>query len=81
MSDMSIASAKVIRRYSIIRIWLVTCGIWLAASNCQAAPCYGTRMPLQKKFTAGLQTQSIIKRYLKDDYGKIRSTQHFVLLS
>jgi len=46
-----------------------------------AAPCYGTRMPEKKQFFSGLQTYTIFKRYLKDDYGKLRSSQNFLLLS
>jgi len=45
------------------------------------APCYGTKMPKEKKFFAGAQTHTIFKRYLEDEYGKLRSTQHFFLLS
>jgi len=47
----------------------------------QAAPCYGTKMPEKKKFFCGLQTHVIFKRYLEGEYGKLRSTQHFLLLS
>ncbi|RKY32329.1 MAG: hypothetical protein DRP74_02770 [Candidatus Omnitrophota bacterium] len=46
-----------------------------------AAPCYGTRMPGKQTFSAGAQTYIIFKRYLENDTGKIRSTQHFFLLS
>lgn len=46
-----------------------------------AAPCYGTRMPKQKEFFLGLQNHTIFKRYLKDNYGKLRSSQNFLLLS
>lgn len=46
-----------------------------------AAPCYGTKMPEKKEFFSGLQTHSIFKRYLEDEYGLVRSTQHFFLLS
>ncbi|MFH0912825.1 MAG: hypothetical protein V1884_00870 [Candidatus Omnitrophota bacterium] len=48
---------------------------------CYAAGCYGTRMPSEKQLFAGLQTYNIFKRYLENDFGKIRSTQHFLLLS
>jgi len=50
-------------------------------SLCYAAPCYGTKLPRQKEFFAGLQTHSIFKRYLEDEFGKVRSTQHFLLFS
>lgn len=46
-----------------------------------AAPCYGTRMPQQKQFFAGLQATSVFKRSLENDYGKIDSFQRFFLLS
>jgi len=46
-----------------------------------AAPCYGTKMPKKKEFFAGAEAYSIFKRYLKDQYGKLRSAQEFVLLS
>lgn len=50
-------------------------------SSAQAAPCYGTNLPGKKEFSAGLETYTIFKRYLKDEYGKLRSTQRFLLLS
>ncbi len=48
---------------------------------CYAAPCYGTKMPKENKFFLGAQTHTIFKRYLEDEFGKLRSTQHFFLLS
>ncbi|MCM8780624.1 MAG: hypothetical protein NC908_01695 [Candidatus Omnitrophica bacterium] len=51
------------------------------ALHCYAAPCYGTRMPKQKEFAIGMQTYNIFRRYLEEDFGKLRSTQHFFLLS
>ncbi len=59
-------------------------GIILAlslTSPLSAAPCYGTKMPGQKKIFLGLQNHTILKRYLQDDYGKLRSSQYFLLLS
>jgi hypothetical protein len=38
-------------------------------------------MPREQEFFAGAQTHTIFKRYLEDQYGKLRSTQEFVLLS
>jgi hypothetical protein len=38
-------------------------------------------MPKKKEFTVGLETHSIFKRYLEDEQGKLRSTQHFLLIS
>lgn len=49
--------------------------------NCHAAPCYGAKMPQKEEFFAGLQTHAIFKRYLENEYGKLRSVQHFLLLS
>lgn len=46
-----------------------------------AAPCYGTKVPLKNKFFMGLETHSIFKRYLENEFGKARSTQHLLLLS
>jgi hypothetical protein len=48
---------------------------------CYAAPCYGTKMPKRGEFFGGFQTYSIFKRYLEDDYGKVRSMQNFFMLS
>ncbi|MBM3246771.1 MAG: hypothetical protein FJZ13_05555 [Candidatus Omnitrophica bacterium] len=38
-------------------------------------------MPKAKKISMGLETHSIFKRYLEDEFGKLRSAQHFLLLS
>jgi hypothetical protein len=46
-----------------------------------AAPCYGTKLPGQNQIFAGLQTHSILKRYLADHNGKMSSLQNFVLIS
>ena len=48
---------------------------------CYAAPCYGTKMPNKKEFFCGVQTHSVLKRYLENEQGKMRSLQNFVLLS
>jgi len=48
---------------------------------CYAAPCYGTKMPKKKELFMGLQTHAIFKRYLEDEYGKVRSFQNFLLIS
>lgn len=50
-------------------------------SDCRAAPSYGTKMPGKNKFFTGLQSYTIFKRYLEDDFGKVRSAQYFLLLS
>jgi hypothetical protein len=73
----------------------VACSLWRVACSCfiflfaffilrypcYAAPCYGTKMPLKKGLFAGLQTHAIFKRYLENEFGKVRSLQHFFLLS
>ncbi len=46
-----------------------------------AAPCYGTKMPQRKELFSGLQSHTIFKRYLEDEFGKIRGAQYFLLLS
>lgn len=50
-------------------------------SHSHAATCYGTKMPKQKEVLWGLQNYTIFKRYLENEYGKVRSTQNFLLLS
>ncbi len=50
-------------------------------NSCYAAPCYGTKMPLKNQIFSGLQTHSVLKRYLENHNGKMRSLQNFVLLS
>jgi len=48
---------------------------------CYAAPCYGTKLPEKKGVFIGTQTHAIFKRYLENEFGKVRSLQHFLLLS
>ncbi|MDD4980509.1 MAG: hypothetical protein PHC54_04460 [Candidatus Omnitrophica bacterium] len=38
-------------------------------------------MPEKKEFFTGVQTHTIFKRYLENEYGKVRSFQNFLLLS
>lgn len=56
-------------------------GFGILDFDCYAAPCYGTTMPEQKEFFMGLQSYSLLNRYLEDEKGKVRSTQNFLLLS
>ncbi|OGX18458.1 MAG: hypothetical protein A3K83_05540 [Omnitrophica WOR_2 bacterium RBG_13_44_8b] len=49
--------------------------------DCYAAPCYGTKLPQKSRIFIGIQSYSVFKRYLKDDFGKLRSQQEFFLLS
>ena len=65
----------------ITQIFLLVTSYWLLVTSCYAAPCYGTKMPKKKEFFAGAQTHSIFKRYLEDEFGKVRSTQYFINLS
>lgn len=55
--------------------------IFIFTTVSYAAPCYGTRLPGKNKFTAGLQDYRIFKRYLEDNYGKLRSQQQFLNVS
>ena len=65
--------------YSVfLMLFTVHCSLY---TICYAAPCYGTKMPKKKEFFAGAQTHSIFKRYLEDEFGKLRSTQYFINLS
>ncbi len=63
------------------KIALSLCFGLILTPLCYAAPCYGTKMPKAKEFFLGVQNHTIFKRYLKADFGKIRSTQDFLLLS
>lgn len=65
-----------VRKAMLSLLW-----IFCLTSYSFAAPCYGTRMPCKNKFFAGTQIRSIFKRYLEDSYGKLRSTQEFLLVS
>jgi len=65
----------------ITQIFLLVTSYWLLVINCYAAPCYGTKLPQKKEFFLGAQTHTIFKRYLEDEYGKVRSFQNFLLLS
>lgn len=55
--------------------------VFCLCSVIYAAPTYGPKMPKQKHFFVGLQTYSVLKRPLEQDYGKIRSLQNFFLIS
>lgn len=55
--------------------------LFFLSSVSWAAPCYGTTLPLKHRAVIGGQTHIIFKRYLEHEAGKIRSTQHFFLLS
>jgi len=53
----------------------------ILSCTCYATPCYGTKMPKKNRFFAGFGSYSIFKRYLEDNFGKLRSQQQFFLLS
>ena len=48
---------------------------------CFAAPCYGTKLPAKRQVFIGAQNYTIFKRYLEGEFGKLRSSQYFFLLS
>ena len=51
------------------------------SNSCYAAPCYGAKMPQKNQLFWGVQTHSVLKRYLEEENGKLRSLQEFVLIS
>jgi hypothetical protein len=55
--------------------------VFIPTNSSYAAPCYGTKMPGLYKFFAGVQTHNIFNRYLENEYGEVRSLQHFFQLS
>ncbi|MBU1524124.1 MAG: hypothetical protein KKG50_05630 [Candidatus Omnitrophica bacterium] len=59
---------------------LFTFFLFLSFSS-YSAPCYGTKMPKEKEFFAGVGSYTIFKRDLEDGYGSLRSLQNFLLLS
>ncbi len=64
------------------RIFLLYLFVYFCISNsCYAAPCYGAKMPRNNQFFTGLQTYSVVNRYLINQNGKMRSLQNFVLIS
>lgn len=62
-------------------LFLIVTTYLLIITEIYASPSYGTKLPQKKKFSMGLQTHSIFKRYLENEYGKLRSQQEFLLLS
>ncbi|MCM8796072.1 MAG: hypothetical protein NC928_05270 [Candidatus Omnitrophica bacterium] len=68
-------------RSRMIKFFLIILFEFFIFNLSYAAPCYGSRMPKKKKIFMGIQTHAVFKRYLEDEFGKVRSTQHFVLLS
>lgn len=55
--------------------------VFCILDSAYAAPCYGTKMPGKSKVFMGLQYHAMFKRYLEDNFGKVRSQQYFLLLS
>lgn len=67
--------------YKMRKIFLLLVSFFCFQSVSYAAPCYGTKMPEKNRFFGGLQTYNIFKRNLEDNLGKVKSMQHFILLS
>lgn len=67
----------------MIEKFLGSCLILLVccAGPIQAAPSYGTKMPKQKQLHFGGQTYGVQQRDLEGDNGRIKSLQHFFLIS
>ena len=63
------------------RIFSLSLLFFLSAAPLYSAPCYGTKLPGKNNIVAGLESYTIFKRYLEDDFGKLRSAQYFFLLS
>jgi hypothetical protein len=72
---------KIKKVTSALLFLLLVASYSLLVTETSAAPCYGTKMPAKRQFFIGAQTHSLFKRYLEDEFGKVRSTQHFFLLS
>lgn len=49
--------------------------------RCGAAPIYGPKMPKKNQFFIGVQSHWVVRRSLEKEYGKMRSLQHFLLIS
>lgn len=69
--------ARIALCFIAFNLLLVPC----ALQPVYAAPCYGTKMPERNKFFAGVETNTVFKRYLENDQGKLRSAQYFLDLS
>lgn len=69
---------KLIFSISLFCLWAID---YRLSTELSAAPCYGTRLPEKHKAFIGLQSHSLFKRDLEDNFGEIRSNQYFFLLS
>lgn len=49
--------------------------------SASAAPIYGPKMPEKQQFFVGGQTHWVVRRDLEKEYGKMRSLQHFLLIT
>lgn len=65
----------------MLKILLYFFAYFFISNSCYAAPCYGTKMPEKNQLFGGIQTYSVLKRYLKNQNGEMRSLQNFVLIS
>ena len=73
--------ARFLIRRRIMRAVLVGIAVLGLAATVQAAPCYGTKLPLKKQLFVGVQTHYLFKRYQEHEAGKFRSGQQFLLIS
>ncbi len=55
--------------------------MFLASRVCEAAACYGTRLPEKHHAAIGLETYGMDGRALEDSQGKVSSRQYFLRLS
>lgn len=67
--------------HSVLFFLILTANYYLLPTVGYAAPCYGTKMPQRNKFFADFESYSIFKRYLEDNWGKLRSQQQFYGMS
>lgn len=70
------------RKIAIIKLLLAAVLFCFApARYCRSAPCYGTKTLSEKQLVMGYQTYHLTDRDLEDRWGRVRSLQHFLLLS
>jgi hypothetical protein len=67
--------------FSVRRLFIIFFLLFSHLPLGYSAPCYGTKMPEKKGFHCGFEDHIIFKRYLEDDWGKVRSLQNFFNLS
>jgi len=62
-------------------VLVVSLSILSGGRESLSAPCWGNKMPQRGEFFLGVEVHNLFKRYLADEYGKVRSFQQFFLLS